>query len=68
MEYFYRLNIEQTRRDEIIGASFITDKASSGLKNFLNLSLEQLQQLIKENYALVESSQNASPTIGQILD
>jgi hypothetical protein len=44
MEYFYRLNIEQTRRDEIIGASFITDKASSGLKNFLNLSLEQLQQ------------------------
>lgn len=68
MEYFYSLNMEQAKRDEIIGASFIIGKYTGGTKNFLNLCVEQLQQLLKEKFTLVELSHNASPTIGQMLD
>lgn len=60
--------MEQAKRDEIIGASFITDKYTGGTKNFLNLCVEQLQQLLKENFTKPELSHNASPTIGQMLD
>lgn len=68
MEYFYSLNMEQAKRDEIIGTSFITDKSTGGTKNFLNLCVEQLRQLLKENFTRPELSHNASPTIGQMLD
>ena len=68
MEYFYSLNIEQTKRDEIIGTSFITDSSTGGLKDFLNLSLAQVQQLLKKIFTLVELRHNASHMIGQMLD
>ena len=68
MKYFPDLNKDQVKRDEIIGTSFITDKSTGGLKTFLNLSLEQLQQLLQENFILADSSYNARPTIAELLN
>ena len=67
MEYMYHLNMNQERRDEIVGNSFISEYGC-GLRLIKNLSVSQLQELISENFIALEDGAETGPTHKQLIE
>ncbi len=65
MNCCFDLNTDANTRDQIIfGEDYDESKYLGGTRSFKELSLEQLNKLIDNNYIKKEDAQNASPEIG----
>ena len=63
------LNIDFKRREEIIfGRSIIWDDELGGCEFFEDLTLDKLGQLLEENFAEPQQTQNNSPTIQEFYE
>lgn len=63
------LNHDYHRRDEIVfGQRINWDEDLGGAEHFQDLSLDQLEKLLKEGFANPQERQNFSPTIDQFYE
>ena len=60
------MNMNQERRDEIIGNKFESSEYEGGIKRFEKITLNQLAQLIEEGFADKNDAQNLAPAIGKL--
>ena len=60
------MNQDQKRRDEVMGLD--GPKYIGGLERFEELNLEQLETLLKEDFAALTDAQNSAPTTGDFLN
>ena len=67
-DYIFGLNLDVATRDKIIFGEYEEKKYIGGLRHFENLTLENLQKLVKENFACTEDKQNDCPTIGEVME
>lgn len=64
-----QLNKDIKRRDEIIFGAYEPDQYNfGGTRDFKNISIATLKQLIDENFIDVDSVQGSSPTVQELLD
>lgn len=65
-EKYGHLNKDQHTRDVILGIEH--QKYIGGLTNFINLDLEKLEKLIKENFINLDQKQNNSPPVQEFYE
>ena len=58
------LNSDQVRRDEILGIDYHSDYLG-GTESFVGLTIDELNQLLRENFIDPYDRQNDSPTVDE---
>lgn len=67
MNHLYELNLDQISRDEIIGVSFVADQPMGGIRDFKNLTIQQLQKLIDYRFTPECEAAETGPMIAEFL-